>query len=595
LINENKISIVLPSERYQGAPEIDSYVDVSLDSKIKEVVEYDRNYNLFLNEVFDTERQKSTNFNISGKFSTIFLNSYTGKTNYTPFKNNLYYVNESYYQQQSFLPNFDGYWGGYPQYKEFDLTRNDHSITGYTSPPLPHLTLFQRDSDNYNWNFYISYPHSNDYTKTLSNFNGFYAQWVASEGIPFKTYFTNYNGENLIMFECFVEHGLSVGENVQLSLSYTNPANNTEINLFEVYSLGNETVNSEKYYFAIQNIGYLNGFLSEGTIGKFKRVIDPNNLNETTSKYYVRKHIILQDKTNLVLTNAGFEKEIFSDDSKFFQAAFTSNNTSKIANKNGTNVYNLTTQTSINIDGLVDNQNRPLTELYFTIINKGKFGWFNEPVYQGNTSLKQGWEFNIDYPDPSPYWRRNPNNSNSDTQITTIEYQKTENNQTYTFYYNSDLNIGDTIDGSFCEWNDYEQKEREISEIYHKFVLNRNIFLDDNATTLTTNNPKGYYYKPHHNFTLRVFSDYIETASIFENVEDIPNYAYFSVTNQQYRWRDLYPYGFIDSNGIGVDKPYTNNIHYYHNNFIFKILPEGSNIANNNINYINTPIVDDCE
>ena len=118
--NDNKISIVLPTERFQGAPELDSYVDISLQSKQKEIIEYDRNYNLFLNDVFDKERQESTNFNLSSKLSVIFQNTYTGKTNYTQFRNNLYYVNENYYQQLSFQPNYDGYWGGYPEFKEFD-------------------------------------------------------------------------------------------------------------------------------------------------------------------------------------------------------------------------------------------------------------------------------------------------------------------------------------------------------------------------------------------------------------------------------------------------------------------------------------------
>jgi hypothetical protein len=595
LNNDNKISIVLPTERFQGAPELDSYVDISLQSKQKEIIEYDRNYNLFLNDVFDKERQESTNFNLSSKFSVIFQNTYTGKTNYTQFRNNLYYVNETYYQQLSFQPNYDGYWGGYPEFKEFDLTRNDYNVSGYTTFGTPHLSFPQNKADILNWSFYISYPYQNNYTKILSNYNSYYTNWVVGDGIPFKTYYSQINGENLITFECFVKHGLSVGENVQLSVSYTNPSNNTVTNIFEVYFLGNETVGSEEYYFSIQNIGYLNGFLNADTIGTFKRVIDPDNLTETTSKYYIREHIILNDYENLVITPAGFERQIFSDNGKFFPAALTTNNLNKVAFKEGTTVYNLTNKFKIDINGIKDNQNKPLTELYYTIINKGSFGWFNEPVNQGNTSLKQGWEFNIDYENLSPYWRRNPNNSNSDTSITVSSFQKIDNGNTFTFYYNDNLNVGDFLDGAFCEWNDFEQKEREISEIYHKFVLNRNILIDDNATIASQINPKGYYYKPHYKFTLRVFSDYIETAPITENVVDIPDYAFYSQSEQEYRWRDLYPYGYIDSNNVGVDNPFTNNSHYVHDNFIFKILPEGSNIANNNINFINQPISDDCE
>lgn len=593
--NDNKITIVSPTDRFQGAPELDSYVDINLESNQKEIVEFDRNYNLFLDEVFNTERQLSNNFNLTAKFTTIFENVYSGKTNYAPFKNNLFYLNAEYYQQQTFNNNFDGYWGGFPEYKEFDLSRQDFDILGYTSGPQPHIVFNQSSSNDYNWNFYISYPYENNYNKILSNYNQYNVTWTVSDGIPFRTYYSQYNGEQLITFECFVEHGLNVGESVQLSTSYTNPANNESINVFEIYSLGNETYNSDKFYFSIQNIGYLNGFLSDGTIGTFKRIIDINNLSETTSKYYIRKHKIIKSKQDLIFAKAGFERQIFSDETKFFQAAFTSNNSARISSKEGTNVYTLTNQTKIDISSLKDNQNRPLTELFYTIVNKGRFGWFNPPVNPGNTSLKQGWKFNIDYPTPSPYWQRNPNNSISDINIPVSSFQKTLDGQTYTFYYNQDLQIGDLIDGDFCEWNDFEQKERIISEIYHKFVLNRNIFIEDNATPEESNNPNGYYYKPHYSFKLRIFSEYVETSSYYDNVQNIPDYAFYSNVSQEYRWRDLYPYGFIDSDGNGVNHPYTNNSHYLHNNFIFKILPEGSNIADNNINYINQPVIDDCE
>lgn len=593
--NENKISIILPADRYKGAPELDNNLVFELDSKQKEVIEYDRNANVFLDELYDSERQGSTYFNLSAKLTTIFQNQYTGETNYSAYKNELYYVNEYYYQTQSFLANFNGYWGGFPQYKEFDLSRNDFNNNGYTTGNNPHIDFTQKDAPKYNWNFYLTYPYSNDYTKTLNNYNGFYVSWTSGDGIPFQTSYFTYNGQNLILFKCFVKHGLSAGETVQLSEIYTNPSTGVQTDLFEVYSLGNDTLNSEEYYFSILNIGYLNNFLIPDTVGTFKRVLDPNNLSETTSKYYIRQHIVLEDYDNLVLTNAGFEREIFSDEKKFFQAALTTNQQDRVAYKEGTSVYNLTNKTRIDINGLIDNNKRPLIELYYTIINKGRFGWFNPPVAGGNTSLKQGWGFNIDYPSPSIYWSRNPNNSVSDTNIQISSFSKIENNQTYTFYYNNDLNVGDIIDGDFCEWNDFEQRERVISDYHHKFVLNTDVFVNTSADLLENRNPRGYYYKPHYKFKLRVFSDYVETAPLTEKVVGIPNYAFYSQVNQEYRWRDLYPYGYIDGFGNGVDNPYTNDSHYIHQNFIFKIIPEGSNYAINDTDYINSPIEDGCE
>jgi hypothetical protein len=83
----------------------------------------------------------------------------------------------------------------------------------------------------------------------------------------------------------------------------------------------------------------------------------------------------------------------------------------------------------------------------------------------------------------------------------------------------------------------------------------------------------------------------------------IPTYAYYSKLSNGFRWRDLYPYGFIDSAGLGVDYPYLNNGHYPFVNTIFRITPETYNIPSNyiggltvpNITDIQDPIIDECE
>jgi hypothetical protein len=67
------------------APELDNNLVFELDSKQKEVIEYDRNPNVFLDELYDNERQLSTYFNLSAKLTTIFQNQYTGETNYSSF------------------------------------------------------------------------------------------------------------------------------------------------------------------------------------------------------------------------------------------------------------------------------------------------------------------------------------------------------------------------------------------------------------------------------------------------------------------------------------------------------------------------------
>jgi hypothetical protein len=55
----------------------------------------------------------------------------------------------------------------------------------------------------------------------------------------------------------------------------------------------------------------------------------------------------------------------------------------------------------------------------------------------------------------------------------------------------------------------------------------------------------------------------------------------------------LYPYGFVDSSGLGYDFPFLNGVHYPYNNYTFRIIPEGTNYTEQTI--ITQPITDNCE
>jgi hypothetical protein len=168
----------------------------------------------------------------------------------------------------------------------------------------------------------------------------------------------------------------------------------------------------------------------------------------------------------------------------------------------------------------------------------------------------------------------------------------------FVFRYMESLKEGDVLDGGFYEWNDYEQTERLISDINHKFTFNSFVFnisdTDDNA------NQMGYYYKPHSKIKIRAFSSYIETGDV-NNIADVPDYAYYSTTYGSFIWRDIYTYGFKDNLKNGVDYPFLNGKHYPYENFIFRIIPEGTNYIESNLNNYATlygaaqPIKDDCE
>jgi hypothetical protein len=563
--------VMIPSKlNYKSAPSVDQEISLQLNGQQQVITEYEKSVLVNLVNVYNNERQGSTVFRPTFKVNYVYNNAYIGTTNYVPFRDNLYYVDPVIS-----LTNL--VWSGYPQYYEFDFFRPETDNQ--------HINYVSKSAYTYNWGFYISYPHENDYEKRLScTLNNSTFNWVSSDGIPFVLNLSTENGSNIISFQCIMPHGLSIGESVELSISYG------VTNVFEVYSLGNNITDSDMYIFNVLNAGYTGNTFLNGITGTFKRVINSQNLNETTSKYYIKKHKILTNPNDLIITKVGYEKNPFNEDKKLELNAITPNYVTRISQRNSSNTYTVTTNKDIDIAGLYDNQKRPITELFLTIINKGYYGYFNYPDKPG-FSLKQGWLFNITK--TQNYWW-DLNNSNSNANILTSSYVLTDiSGNTKIFYYNNDLMSGDTIDGDFCEWNEYEQKERVVSTYYQKINYNQNIFQTESSWTT---NPRGFYYEPHKSITIKVFSDTVENLDV-DTADDIPSWSFFSAADQQFRWRDLYEYGFIDDLGRGVDYPYLNKSHYPFSNVFFRLLPEGLNENDQllGINVPTKPVIDECE
>ena len=574
---DNETRIILGSLRNKVSPNVDMLSNITLEQTQRENIEFDRTADVNLQQLYINEREASQIFRPTCKFSFIFKNNYVGSTNYTPFKNNMFYANAIQNAVTATVnPNLP--WDGYPQYFEFDFIRTDNNVNGYTTGVGSHLNFINKSATTYNWMYHLTYPHLNvdrqlyaDDQVTTNTWT-----WQAFDGIPFIIENNSLFGDDVISFRCPMKHGLSVGEYVKLNFNYNG------IDLFQVTSLGNENYGSGDYIFNIQNIGYLGTTFNISTTGTFKRVINSTNELDTTSNYYVRVHKILTSIEDSVLVNAGFEKNIFGKVVKFEKAVLTPNGVDRSSVKEGNDSYNLMFNSNINIEGLRDNLNRPVSELFFSFIWKGYFGW----TLGSNSNLKEGYEFNLPLENnqPSVWWDQT--NSQSNTGLVTNNYTSNGN----IFYYVENLNIGDNINGDFCEFNPYEQRERVISEIYQKFTYNSNYF--SSPSFLSQNNQLGYYYKVHHPMTIKVFSTSINEEG-YQNINLVPDYAYFSITSQTFRWRDIYPYGYKDSEGFGVDYPFLNGAHYPYDQIIFRLIGDGSNI--NNPNVISEPTIDDCE
>ena len=576
--------IVLGSKKYKSSPNVELNYLTFLDNKTQEMEEYDRTVNLNLLQVYDDERQVSTNFRPAFNVGIAFFNAYTGTTsingnNYEKFTNDLAYTDAINSIVSGTHP---GSWYGYPKYKEFDFFRSDSENT--------HVSFVNKSAYTYNWGYYLSYAYANDTTKQLKHWFSptDFITWTVSDGIPFIISRQEINGRTYLQFTCPMKHNLAEGDYVELEFpGGWNGVNSNK--LFQVDVLGDPNYGTEEFIFNIYDIGYDSPQFANSQTGTFKRVVDITNPNDTKSIYYIRRNKIITNLEDAIPLKAGFSQNGFFSRKQFQTSALTPNFVSSVAEIDGSRNYNVTFSKDIDISKYVDNLNRPLSELYLTIVNKGYYGWFNKPRFPGgpdNSSLKQGWNFNISF--TSGLWWDDTNLNNS-SGIPTGNYTQNSNGNSYTFYYNQNLKDGDTMDGDFCEFNNYLQEEYVISEYYHKFEFNEDNF---SITQIPSTNRNGYYYKPHNKMVIRVFSDYIEDSDTL-NIIDVPNYAFYSESIGKLRWRDIYPFGYKDSDNRGVDYPFLNKSHYPFQNILFKIFPVGN--INEYVLEIPIPTTDDCQ
>lgn len=563
------IRIVRGEDRFAGASNTDLLLNVNLQGGRKNIIEGDRTTILNLEERFDSERQQSTKFRIAGKIVNIFNNTISGQTSYEPFRNSLFYINTLNTLSSG------GAWQGYPQFDEFTFFRT-RGIEG-------HIPFINKSATSYNWVTYVTYPSENKTDQNLrytvnyesgSSVNNF----VVTEGVPYYILNTQDRGKNLITFYCGFKHNLSNGDWI-----YTKDEINGK-RYFEVYELGDVSYGNQDTVFSIFNYGFDDPLFGNYSIGNFKKVIDINNKEETTSKYYVRCHKILTTNTHSDITKLGYESNPFPVKRQLEYSALTPNNIQRVSIKDGNTTVGFSFDKDIDINTLRDNLERPLTELFVTIINKGYMGWFNNPYVQGNnTGIQVGWDLNFLENTVDEWW--DINNSPNRDNIPNGSYVYNGN----TFFFNKGLNIGDKIMGAVCDYNEYDQKESVLSNISHKISYNPQVFDNNSPNTL----PAGYTYNPHHSVPIRVYSDYIEVGE--ENLVDlVPDYAFLSKYEKQWRWRDLYPYGYKDTDGNGLDNPFLNGCHYPFSEVLFLLTPMKRNI-NNFSSVIFAPFSDDCE
>jgi hypothetical protein len=567
----DKKRIILPSKKFFGSINEDQTIRVGLEETENLLREGDRTIILNNAELFNKERNESTNYKIHGKLKMVFRNLYSGSSEYNPLLKRLYLVGDGSNN------NFDGFL----PYQEFAFLRKDvfrqvntiqtvSSLTTYTpvitySGETEHVTITSIDAPYHNWNVYLSYVYGQDSTYpmkyTLSGGTSF--SFTAGDGIPFRVE----SLPNSYKFTSPVEHGMSSGEFITLSGGSFNNTVDVTGRTFSIISVGDSIYNSEKYVLEISKSELPSG-TTLSTVVFGKRCLDRNNITGSTSSYYVHKHKTLTEREDYILDKIGFESSIWENERKLLleNSAGTSD---VLVERNMMESLIYDFKEPFILTGLTNNLGYLPTELYVTVILANRNGYFEYPP-------KVGWKFNFHDTWVDEHFN---GTGSTETSITTSGFSRTISATTYNFVSGTDLPLNTVLHGAFVEYNRSELQERIISEGYHRF--SNPLFVFDYGQTGTTStfsggsitNMYGLFYQPHHRVKLRQLSPYIETSKT-NQVYGLPQNAKYFEDEALWKWRDLYDHGFIDPEGFGTNYPFINNIHYVKSDINFYLRNE---------------------
>lgn len=561
-----KKRILLPTKRFFNAPEEDLIINLRLEESQTLLRQGDKEIVLDIAELYKKERDESKKYKIYGKIKMVFKNLYYGTTTYDPLLKQLYLLGDG----------ADGDYTGYISYNEFAFLRNDVlkeinvpptgstlstytpsivlSGTGYTG----HTTITPITAPYQNWNLYLSYAYDKDanYEMKYTASDQQVYTFEAADGILFEVE----EQSPYYKLTSPMDHGMSVGEYVII-----------DDEPFYITSVGDEKYNSEKRIINILINDVPNDFtLNSVVFGK--RCLDIKNKQKTTSEYYVHKLKTVTDVDSYILDKIGFESPIWEDEKKIvFENGLGETDVIVERNRMESLIYDI--KEPFILTGLTNNLGYTPTEIYLTTIFRNKNGYFNYPP-------KVGYNFNFHDTWIDDHFDGSDANENN---LTSTPFTM----EGIVFESGDEVSIGTSLIGSFVEYNPYELTERIISEAQHKITLNIDAFdhgQDGNIlgfSGATETNPFGLFYKPFHKIKLRELSTYVEKSDV-QNIINLPENARYFEDEGVWKWRDLYDHGYVDSEGVGVNHPFVNGIHYVKTDINFYLRNEASFINKQN-------------
>ena len=421
----------------------------------------------------------------------------------------------------------------------------------------PDRTLFSfnpkynpyRHRPEYNWDLFLTYPYENDYDNAL-----------ISGGLLVKSIELAFNsvGRRIVLFSTYTKHNLSIGTAFNLYI------NENKIENILVNSLGNVKKEDEEHYFYTTQTDIISDILGKRTeidedtdndkINKQIRDTDAtfrlkHIVNGYESEYYIRKfkklpnlNKIVNKEDELTLDKSycvnEFEEWIKDKPNDFdkeqYQLAFSST----IYNDNNTQV---TWTDGINIDNILDNRGRPLTEIYLTVMkrNKGYDEWYNQRRVESK-------EIEYSHCFGNVSWGFDLLSAKGEKEI---DLQEKLNDVKLIHNIKEDIVNNNEFNGDIVEYNVTTCNETILEDCYFRFntYLRENpveyytyqydeITSDDydkegfkKETTKLTNDdaikfwihPEGYYYKAHYRILLKEFGEIHQESHFDLNIKNV--------------------------------------------------------------------------
>jgi hypothetical protein len=546
---EKTNKILLNSVKLPDNVNVTTQIQLGLENTSKPIPLNDIDTTVSQFEQFEKERRESTIYRFYGVIKPVISNPIFNENIkiYEDNQNNIKtktILSAGIFEKDGWI----GYYNDEPDVDSLQFNDNKSALCDFFpfDPGYDRLRMLDSDGKQ-NYLIKITYPFENKDIEIVKNNLGV----TLKDGIPvIEKFEVEINGRMYVGFRTAMNHGLNQGDRIQLLNFIDNTTPNT-LNLnnkyYRVFKLGNQTNNKKLRTFIIDIDPSEIGFnIGTSTV---KRVI-----KDKPSQYYVRRFkCITVDYKDYDLYPAAYGVTYFNDD----VAAFNF-------------------KTDVDIEGLIDNLGRPLSELYLTIIKNDNDSdptsvnfqyWLEQQQNLSSTINTRFWT-----PISGGYDLENDVNVNYNIR----SYK--DPNYVGSLYYENIDESDDFFDGDIVEYNENELLERRLELVYHRINTVYREFLNSIDSDKENKN-EGYIYTPFNLIQIREYSNYINPIVNLQSVIDkfnitnpieivelrksfqIPDYATEIATNV-YKWRDLLDIGFIDSSGGGVDYPFESGAHY---------------------------------